>query len=74
MKDGKKAAIGLGIITVAVVGVILATRKAEAAPPPPPGGYVCPYCGDSFSTYAELVAHVQSVHPGERIPLEITWQ
>lgn len=38
-----------------------------------PGDYVCPYCPATFSTYEELVAHVQTVHPGERIPIDIDW-
>ena len=35
-KDGKKAAIGLGVVAAAITGVILISRKAKAAPPPPP--------------------------------------
>lgn len=35
--------------------------------------YCCPYCTECFDTYDELVAHVQTVHPGERIPIEIEW-
>ncbi len=41
---------------------------------PPVGEYVCAYCGQTFATYDELVAHIQSVHPGERIPLPIEWE
>ncbi len=40
---------------------------------PPPGGYTCPYCGQTFSTYDELVSHIQSEHAGSRIPIDITW-
>jgi len=33
----------------------------------------CPYCTECFDTYEELVTHVQTAHPGERIPIEIIW-
>lgn len=36
--------------------------------------YICSYCGASFTTYEELVEHVQTEHPGERIPLPIDWE
>jgi len=36
-KDGKKAAIGLGIVGVITALVLLATRKKAAPPTPPPG-------------------------------------
>ncbi|MBA7716958.1 hypothetical protein ES703_126043 [subsurface metagenome] len=62
--------IGLGLgLALAVAAV------AWAAPPtPPPEGYPCPYCPMVFDTFEELVAHVQSEHPGERIPIHIIWQ
>jgi hypothetical protein len=66
MKKG--AAVGLGLATL---GIILLVGKAKAAPPPE--GYKCPYCSQTFDTYEELVAHVQSNHPEQRIPLEIEW-
>ena len=69
-KVKKKQNMALILVPAAVVLLALFSSKAEAAPPLK---YVCPYCGDSFATYEELVAHVQSVHPGERIPLEIEW-
>ena len=68
-EDGKKAAIGIGVAII-IGGIMLAT-KAKAAPPE---GYVCPSCGLVFDTYEELVAHVQTEHPGARIPLEIDWK
>jgi hypothetical protein len=40
----------------------------------PPEGYTCPYCGEKFETYDELVAHIMAEHPGERIPIDIIWQ
>ncbi len=40
---------------------------------PPPGGYTCPYCGANFDTYDEVVSHIQTEHPGERIPIDIIW-
>lgn len=64
--------IVLGAGGLAVALLYFATRaKAEE---PPPEGYPCSYCGDPFATYEELVAHVQSVHLGERIPLPIEWE
>jgi len=66
-KKGTIIGVSLSLAALATL-VILAT--AEAAPPE---GYVCPYCEESFATFEELVAHVQSVHPGERLPLEIEW-
>jgi len=72
MADSKKIVIGLGLAAVATTAIILATR-AKAAPPP--GGWCCPY-GDGlcFDTYEELVLHIQTAHPGERIPLPIEWE
>lgn len=62
--------VGLGLGLAAAFAAL-----AWAAPPaPPPEGYPCPYCGEPFATYEELVDHVQSVHPGERIPLPIEWE
>ena len=43
-------------------------------PQPPPGlPYCCFYCSQCFATFDELVAHVQSQHPGERLPILIIW-
>lgn len=64
------AGIGLGLAAALGFAAI-----AWAAPPvPPPEGYACPYCPQSFSTYEELVSHVTTEHPGERIPLPIEWE
>ncbi len=70
MSDKEKGIIG-GVIAAALLGFALLSGKAKAAPSLP---YCCPY-GDElcFATYAELVAHVQSVHPGSRLPLIIEW-
>jgi len=68
--SAKRAAI-IGGAAVAIGGLAyLLTRKAKAAV------YTCPYpyCSATFSTYEELVKHVRLVHPGERIPIEITWE
>jgi len=61
--------VALGLAAAAVIGIAAMGKAA-----PPATGYVCPYCGAIFSTYEELVAHVQSAHPGERIPLPIIWE
>jgi len=68
VKAGVVAA-GLGIASI--IAFIVTRKKAEAAPPE---GYVFPYCGATFATYEELAAHVQSEHPGARIPLPIEWE
>jgi len=59
---------GLGLGLVAALAIFTLAGAA------PPEGYVCPYCGATFDTYEDLVAHVQSEHPGERIPIHIIWQ
>ena len=56
--------LGLGLI-VGFAALAWAARPEE---------YICPYCGQSFATYEDLVAHIQSEHPGERIPLPIEWE
>lgn len=38
---------------------------------PPPPIYTCPYCGATFSTQAELDAHIESEHPEEVPPEEV---
>lgn len=58
--------VGLGLLTLG--GILYFTRRAEAAP-----RYCCPYCAECFDTYEELVNHVKTEHPGERIPLPIEW-
>lgn len=36
--------------------------------------WVCPYCeGAEFDTIEELQKHISSEHPGERMPIIITW-
>ena len=69
-----KGMIALGSLAIGGVLVLALTRKAAAAPPS--GDWCCPYDASHgcFATYEELVAHVQSVHPGERIPLPIDWE
>jgi len=53
---------GVGGLVFGVVKLAKAEKK-----------YCCPYCGQCFATYEELVEHVTTVHPGERIPLPIEW-
>ena len=69
-----KGVIVLGSLAIGGVLVFALTRKGEAAPPP--GGWFCPYneAHGFFDTYDELVQHIQSVHPSERIPLPIEWE
>jgi len=61
---------GMMGVMAALIGLSLVAQMVSAAPP---GAYVCPYCGSSFATYEELVQHVQTEHPGERIPIEVIW-
>lgn len=65
-----KGVIVLSSLAIAGGLVFALTRKAQAS-----HDWCCPY-GDGlcFSTYEELVVHVQTVHPGERIPLPIEWE
>ena len=63
-----KGVIVLSSLVVGGVLVLALSGKAKAA-----SGYSCPYCGETFDTLAELQAHVQSAHPGQRIPIDITW-
>ena len=76
MPDERRISPAVVLIPVGVglAGLLGIVALAWAAPPTPPEGYACPYCPDTFATYEELVAHVQSVHPGERIPLPIEWE
>jgi len=66
----KKQKVGVGLgAGAAIIAIVVATR-AEAAPPLE---WCCPYCSECFATYEELVEHVRTAHPGERIPLPIDW-
>jgi hypothetical protein len=64
-----------GVAAVALIGggiTALALVFARSAS----GGtheWCCPYCGECFPTYEDLVAHIQEAHPGARIPLPINW-
>lgn len=68
-----KGFVVLGALALGGVMVFALTKKAAAGQP---GVYCCPYdpAHGCFDTYEELVAHVQDVHPGERIPIEINWE
>ncbi len=48
--------------------LIVAEGPPPPPPPPPPPEYVCPYCGASFETQAELDAHIEAEHPDEPPP------
>ena len=68
MAKGVGTVIGLAIVGIG--GYLLFKAKPVKAG----GPYTCPY-GDglSFDTLALLQQHVGSAHPGERIPIDITW-
>jgi len=52
--------IGLGLAAIAALAA-LAWATPEV--------FTCPYCGAEFSSYEELVSHIESEHPGEPVPL-----
>ena len=64
----KKVGIAVGLAAVVAGAVILLAKGAE------PAEYPCPYCPEVFATYEELTAHVQTAHPGQRIPIDIIWR
>jgi len=65
----KEKGIIAGVVATAIIaGVALTGAKAA-----PPAEWCCPYCSECFPSYEELVAHVKTTHPGERIPLPIDW-
>jgi len=69
MALSKNQKIGIavgGLLTFG--GILYFTSRVRAA-----GEYCCPYCAQCFDTYEELVDHVRTEHPGERIPLPIDW-
>ena len=55
--------IGTGIAAILIAGAV------KGAPPL----YCCPYCEECFPSLAELAAHVEEIHPNERIPVDIIW-
>jgi len=59
------------VLKVAIVAAIMGMMAGMMPQPQLP--YSCPYCSERFATYEELVEHVVSGHPGERIPIEIVW-
>lgn len=62
-KDKKKILAGAGILGIGLA--YLLTRKKEVPPPPT---YTCPYCGETFATLEELLAHIEAEHPGTPPP------
>jgi hypothetical protein len=70
LPTGQKVSIVVAVIAAIGLGAYLYLTRAEAAPPTE---YCCPYCGACFPTYEALVAHIESEHPGERIPIPIEW-
>lgn len=64
----------IGALGAAVVVLFILRSAYAKEPEPPPEGYPCPYCNETFETYEDLVTHVQTAHPGERVPLPIEWE
>jgi hypothetical protein len=52
----------------AIAGALLWASSAAAA-----GPFICPVDGMEFATQEELTAHMAEMHPGVRIPIDITW-
>jgi hypothetical protein len=66
--EKEKDKISLAPIVGGLLGIMMLfmmVSMMQAAVPSLP--YCCPYCGQCFATYDELVAHVQAEHPGEQI-------
>ncbi len=55
--------IGTGIAAILIAGAV------KGAPPE----YCCPYCAECFPSLAALQEHIQTEHPGDRIPVDIIW-
>lgn len=64
MEDGKKAAVGLGIVGATGLGIWGLTKLFKKKPIIPVI-YECPHCGAEFDTEAELLAHLAEYHPEE---------
>jgi len=57
---GKRAlGVAAGAAVAAAILHLLGKRGFEPFPPT----YICPYCGETFATYEELLAHIQAEHP-----------
>jgi len=56
------------LIGGAVLLAVLMSKQAIAA-----GQFVCPVDGLVFPTQADLIIHMQTEHPGVRIPIKISW-
>ena len=61
--DKKKILAGAGILGIGLA--YLLTRKKEVPSPPT---YTCPYCGETFATLEELLAHIEAEHPSTPPP------
>jgi hypothetical protein len=60
MESNKKKIIaGAGLLGVAAVAYMVSRKEPT---PPPPQTYKCPYCDETFATYAELLTHIQAEH------------
>lgn len=61
----KKKAVALAGMGVCAVGATYAALK-WLRPPPSPIEFYCPYCGAGpYYSYDELMAHIETAHPGE---------
>lgn len=70
-KKGVRAVLLVGgALTGTALAIYLATKAKAVLPPEGPPVYLCPHCGAQFSSYSELLAHIEAEHPGETAPPE----
>jgi hypothetical protein len=62
----KVGAVIAGVLAIA--GIVLLVKKAKAQVI-----YTCAYCGETFTSFEALFAHVRDVHPDERLPIQGKW-
>jgi len=64
MTKAGKVILGIATAVGAFFGIRYLMKAAEESPPT----YTCPYCGETFETYEDLVAHVKAEHPSQPLP------
>jgi hypothetical protein len=76
--DKKKIIAGVGLLGTAAIAYALSRKTQTPLPPPPPPTYTCHYCGETFASLEDLLAHLvledsagtyYSPYGGTRMPL-----